>query len=59
MQDIRSIGVLQIFQGLEYEGMKTFLTIQQAVDEADRLWEENHKKSYIVWNGVFEKVYQR
>lgn len=59
MQDIRSIGVLQIFQGLEYEGMKTFLTIQQAVDEADRLWEEDHKKSYIVWNGASEKVYQR
>lgn len=59
MQDIRSIGVLQIFQGLEYEGMKAFQTVQQAVDEADRLWEEDHHKSYIVWNGAFEKVYQR
>lgn len=55
----RSIGILQIFYGLKFDGMETYPTIQQAVDEADRLWRQDHKKTYVVMNGAFEKVYQR
>lgn len=59
MDGVINFGLLQIFDGLEFICIKTFPTVQKAVDEADKLWKQDHKKTYIVWNSAFEKVYQR